>query len=172
VLQAARRGEYASVTLRRVKPGILERYFTQVGDIHRVNPEVKALVRFSQLNLSDPRKISLINNVDVIFCRNVMIYFSDEVKRRLVRHFFNTLRHGGYLYIGHAESLHRVSRAFKLVYFRNALVYRKETVPQASAADASGRDVVARGRTVHDSAASTARALDLLSKIKPVSVRK
>jgi hypothetical protein len=57
----------------------------------------------------------------------VMIYFSDDIKKQIVKGYYNSLRPGGYLYIGHAESLHGISKAFKLVYFKNGLVYFKET---------------------------------------------
>jgi len=165
VLHNARKGEYSGLTLRNIKPNLLERYFTKVDDKYRVRPEVKALVKYSHLNLNEPRKISMMSNMDVVFCRNVMIYFSDEVKKQLVRGFFNSLRPGGYLYIGHSETLHGISKAFKLVYFKNALVYRKEAVGTAiSTAAQAERTAVSAARTGAVGGAS--RALDLLSRIK------
>jgi chemotaxis protein methyltransferase CheR len=71
-------------------------------------------------------KMSLIKNVDIIFCRNVTIYFSDDVKRKITKFFYNSLVKGGYYFIGHSESLHGISKAFKLVYLKNGLVYKKE----------------------------------------------
>ncbi len=176
VLQRARRGEYTGLTLRGVKPHILTKYFTKVDDSYRVNPEIKAMVSFSHLNLNDARKISLNSNFDAIFCRNVMIYFSDEVKKQLVRGFFNSLRPGGYFYIGHSETLHGISKAFKLVYFKNALVYQKE----AAGTPVSDRKPVtaqaAPGMAAEFANASAnsgaARALDLLSRIKTPVVNK
>jgi len=171
VLPKARRGEYNGITLRNVKPDKLERYFTKVGEVHRVKPEVKALVKFSQINLNEDRKVAMLGSFDAVFCRNVMIYFSDEVKKRLVRGFFNALRPGGYFYIGHSETLHGISKAFKLVYFKNALVYRKEAsetvTPTATAAPA-----VATVGTAAGAAGGAARAMDLLSKIKPLTLKK
>ena len=176
VLRKARAAEYNGITLRNVKPNILERYFAKDGDIFRVKPEVKALVKFSHINLNEPRQISLNSNCDTIYCRNVMIYFSDEVKIQIVRGFYNALRPGGYFYVGHAETLHGISKAFKLVYLKNALVYQKE----AAAAGAAGKARAATGAAsvVATRAASTSasggatRALNLLSKIKPMAVKK
>ncbi len=173
VLQRARYGEYSGLTLRNVPPRLLERYFVKQGDMYRVKPEVRAMVKFSHMNLNEPRKVSMVSGMDVIFCRNVMIYFSDEVKKQLVRGFFNALNPGGYLYIGHSETLHGISKAFKLVYFKNALVYQKENVT----AESSSR---AKSQTVQASAVPTGvapgegatRALDLLSKIKRGAVKK
>ncbi|UCC43327.1 MAG: protein-glutamate O-methyltransferase CheR [Candidatus Zixiibacteriota bacterium] len=167
VLRKARQGEYAGMTLRNVRPEFLNRYFTKLGDSYRVKPEVKALVKFSHMNLNEPRKSYVISAADAIFCRNVMIYFSDGVRKQLVRGFYNALNPGGYFFIGHSETLHGISKAFKLVYLKNALVYQKEvagvagqprktTPPQEILACASG---------------GAQRALDLLSKIKPVTAR-
>ena len=126
-------------------------------------------MRFSNINLNDSRQVSLYSNFDVIFCRNVMIYFSEEVKRRLVRGFFNSLRPGGYLYIGHSETLHGISKAFKLVYLRNALVYQKDTIgvlPVGSVREtASDPAQIAAGINRRQDAA--ARASALLNSIKP-----
>ena len=168
VLQSARVAEYSGITLRNMKPALLERYFQEVNDKYRVKPEVKSLVKISHLNLNDPRKVSMMTNMDVVFCRNVMIYFSDEVKKNLVRGFFNSLRPGGYFYIGHSETLHGISKAFKLVYFKNALVYRKEAVVTAGGrADSAGAaDRVGAGAANGGKTGGASRALDLLSKIK------
>lgn len=168
VLHKARVGEYSGATLRNVKPEHLEKYFIKNGESYRIKPEVQALVKFSHTNLNDPRKISVITSMDVIFCRNVMIYFTDDVKRQLVRGFYNALRPGGYLYIGHAETLHGISKAFKLVYFKNALVYQKE---QVVAAKPSGTPAVMTTQA-SPATSGTSKALDLLSKIKPMTVGK
>ena len=175
VLQKARQGEYQGITLRNVRPDLLARYFTKSGEIYRVKPEVKSFVKFSHMNLNDPRKISLVGNFDVIFCRNVMIYFSDQVKKELVRRFFNTLKPGGYFYIGHSETLHGISKAFKLVYFKNALVYQKEAV--SGPAPAASTTATATRTTIPLKGAGAAnqgvnRALDLLKQIKPMTVKK
>ncbi|MBN1211744.1 MAG: protein-glutamate O-methyltransferase CheR [candidate division Zixibacteria bacterium] len=168
VLQRARNGEYSGITLRNVAPAILNRYFTKVGEMYRINPEAKSLVKFFHMNLNEGRRMNMMTGVDVIFFRNVMIYFSDEVKKQIIRGFYNSLKPGGFLYIGHSETLHGLSKAFRLVYFKNALVYRKEiqkaekeivhtTVFSGTAASTAG------------AAGGAKRAMDLLNKIKPMS---
>lgn len=169
VLQRARQGEYSGMTLRNCTPDILARYFTLSGEAYRIKPDVKMLVKFLHVNLNDPRQISMINNVDVIFCRNVMIYFSDDVKRQLVRGFYNALRPGGYYFIGHSETLHGISKAFKLVYFKNALVYQKEAAALTDqTATADGYRLTAE---MPSEISGARRAIELLSQIKPVAVR-
>jgi chemotaxis protein methyltransferase CheR len=126
VLRSGRCGLYSATAMRSVPQEMAAKYFTVDNDRYCVKPEVKDLVRFGHLNLNDRRKLSLYTNMDVIFCRNVMICFSDEAKRHLVRSFYNALRPGGYLFIGHSESLHGITRAFKLVYLDRSLAYMKE----------------------------------------------
>jgi chemotaxis protein methyltransferase CheR len=168
VLLKARKGAYSGMTLRNVPPDILSRYFIKSGEVYTVKPEVKNLVKFSHINLNEPRKLSLLTNMDSVFCRNVMIYFSDPVKKQIVRGFFNSLRPGGYFYIGHSETLHGISKAFKLVYFKNALVYHKEADLAAPPMHAKPDE-----ETVPIGAASGAsRAMDLLAKIKPTTVKR
>jgi hypothetical protein len=102
-----------------------------------------------------------------------MIYFSDEVKKQLVRGFYNSLNPGGYFYIGHSETLHGISKAFKLVYFKNALVYQKEAAAAAAASGATRTAATPEPVSQSTNLATTgaARALDLLSKIKQPSMR-
>lgn len=168
VLAVARQGEYTGITLRNLRPDMLSKYFTVTGDRYRVNADVRALVRFTHMNLNDPRKLSVMNNLDVIFCRNVMIYFSEDVKKQLVRGFYNALAPNGYFFIGHSETLHGISKAFKLVYFKQSLVYQKE----ATAADTPLAPSLAAGTGIVRSSAPAApitgasRAQALLGSIK------
>lgn len=175
VLQRARQGEYSGITLRNVKSAVLGRFFDQAGEAFRVKPEVKALVKFSHINLNEPRQMSMHSGFDAIFCRNVMIYFSDKVKRQIVRGYYNSLKPGGYFYIGHSETLHGISKAFKLVYFKNALVYQKEAVAGTSGSKSSlfSTPDAARPKSgTADASGGARRAIDLLSKIKPMTVKK
>jgi len=174
VLKTARVAEYSGATLRNVPPACLARHFDRLpgSETYRLNSGPKSLVRFSQINLNDPRQTARCTNMDIIFCRNVMIYFSEEVKKLVVRGYYNALRPGGYFFVGHSETLHGVSKAFKLVYFKNALVYQKEAMTNAS----TGTRQPAMGEkdrpnTAVDRAVGpgSARAIDLLSKIKPAA---
>jgi chemotaxis protein methyltransferase CheR len=85
-------------------------------------------VVFTHLNLLDRKRISLLGSMDVILCRNVMIYFDLEGKREVIRTFSEKLRAGGYLLLGHSESLINVSSAFELEHLHNDLVYRRPIV--------------------------------------------
>ncbi len=126
VLQAARKGIYHELTLRTTPQNYIDKYFTKKGNVYHINDNVKKLVKFSQINLLDQTKMSLMRDMDIVFCRNVTIYFSEDAKKKVVKSFYSSLVKGGYYFIGHAESLHGISKAFKLVYLKNGLVYQKE----------------------------------------------
>ncbi len=126
VLHTARRGVYKKSAHRASSPEMIAKYFVEEekGD-YRIVDRVKELVSFSYLNLLDPYKTSLISNMDVIFCRNVIIYFDKEAKRKVIESFHHKLREGGYLLLGHSESLINISNAFALRTLKNDMVYQK-----------------------------------------------
>jgi chemotaxis protein methyltransferase CheR len=126
VLQAARKGIYHELSLRTTPQYYADKYFTKKGNVFYLNDTPKKLVKFSQINLLDQAKMSLMKDVDIIFCRNVTIYFSEEAKKKVAKSFYTSLVKGGYYFIGHSESLHGISKSFKLVYMKNGLVYEKE----------------------------------------------
>jgi chemotaxis protein methyltransferase CheR len=126
VLHTARKGVYKKSAHRATSPDMLAKYFVvdEKGD-YRIADRVKALVSFSSVNLLDPHKTSLISNMDVIFCRNVIIYFDREAKKKVIESFYHKLREGGYLLLGHSESLINISSAFVLRTLKNDMVYQK-----------------------------------------------
>lgn len=126
VLHTARKGVYKKSAHRATSPDMLARYFAvdEKGD-YRVVDRVKELVSFSCLNLLDPYKTSLISHMDIIFCRNVIIYFDREAKKKVIGSFYQKLRDGGYLLLGHSESLINISNAFILRTLKNDMVYQK-----------------------------------------------
>lgn len=126
VLHTARKGVYKKNAHRATSPEMLSRYFLDEGrGDYRIIDRVRELVSFSYVNLLDPYKTSLIRDLDVIFCRNVIIYFDREAKRKVIESFSEKLREGGYLLLGHSESLINISNAFVLRTLRNDMVYQK-----------------------------------------------
>ncbi|HPS93656.1 MAG TPA: protein-glutamate O-methyltransferase CheR [Deltaproteobacteria bacterium] len=125
-LKSAKTASYSEYSLRGVPPEIKQRYFNAHDGMYQMNDDVSRLVELQYLNLSDTKRVQLMKGFDVIFCRNVLIYFDDAARKRFVSQLYDSLNHGGYLFIGHSESLHNISRAFKLVHFPGALGYKKE----------------------------------------------
>jgi chemotaxis protein methyltransferase CheR len=124
-LGSARRGAYGPYAMRHVSPLLLSRYFTVEDGLHCVKPEVKRLVRFAHINLFDSARVKLMKGMDIIFCRNCLIYFDDKAKKRVVDSFYDCLNPGGYLVIGFSESLHNVTRAFHPISSHKTVVYQK-----------------------------------------------
>ena len=129
-LNAAGRGVYSARSIRYVDGTWLHRYFESDGKQYRLNDEVKRSVRFSYSNLvQEPFPPTELRGQDVIFCKNVSIYFRPEVTRRLMHGLFEALNEGGYLFLGHSESLWHISDEFRLVEYDGAFCYRKITAP-------------------------------------------
>lgn len=125
VVQAARKGIYGKSSFRCTEERYIRRFFTQTEGGYRINDEVRELVTISHMNLFDENRLALLGRMDVIFCRNVIIYFDQNSKKRLIESFYNMLRNGGYLLLGHSESLMNVSTAFALKHLKNDMVYQK-----------------------------------------------
>ena len=125
-LKSAKAAAYGEYSLRAVPPEIKRKYFNANGGLYKINDDISSLVELQYLNLNDMKRVQLMKGFDIIFCRNVLIYFDDEARKRFVSQLYDNLNHGGYLFIGHSESLHNISRAFKLVHFPGALGYKKE----------------------------------------------
>ncbi len=127
VLTRARRGEYTPYALRTTPKHIIARYFTrQDNGNYLIHPEIKKRVYFEQMNLRDRALLRTLRRSHIIFCRNVLIYFDDVMKKRVVSSLYDNLLPGGYLFIGHSESLHSISRVFKPIHQPGVIVYRKE----------------------------------------------
>jgi len=126
VLAKARRGQYRENAFRATEPSLRERYFTREADNSwRISDEIRNRISFGRLNLYDESRVSLLGHLDVVFCRNVIIYFDDASKRIVVTNFYNRLAEGGYLLLGHSESLISLSTQFKLRHLKNDMVYQK-----------------------------------------------
>ncbi len=126
VLAKARAAKYKDYAIRNVPPNQLKKYFTKKDGVYLLNNEIKQYARFSQVNLFDTVAMRKIVQCDVIFCANVLIYFDTKAKQKVVSHLYNSLNRGGYLFIGYSESLHGVSKAFKLIHLAKAMAYYKE----------------------------------------------
>jgi chemotaxis protein methyltransferase CheR len=125
MIEQARRGVYSASSFRVTEEYHLQKYFTPAGNKREISPAVKELVRFRQLNLLELEQAGELTNLDVIFCRNVIIYFNQEAKRKLVAQFHRLLNDEGFLLLGHSESLMNLSTSFRLRHLRHDLVYQK-----------------------------------------------
>lgn len=126
VLHSARRGIYSESSFRAMPEEYRVRFFTKGDDgKSHVIDEVKKMVSFGKVNLLDGKMLSLVPDMDVIFCRNVIIYFDIETKKKVIENFYGKLYDLGYLLLGHSESLMSISTSFKLKHLKNDMVYQK-----------------------------------------------
>ena len=126
VLNHAAKARYGARSVHEVPPDYLERHFIHTGDTHTVRSSTASLVTLKHLNLHDRLAMRAMKNFDFVFCRNVLIYFDDRSRKMVVDHFYNALNPGGFLFLGHSESVGRISSAFKLKRLGGHLVYGKE----------------------------------------------
>ncbi len=125
VVTAARPGQYGASSFRATTDYFQRKYFREVEGKFVVRDDVKALCSFGQLNLLSTERFRVLGRCDVIFCRNVLMYLSAPARQRIVEAFYDALNPGGYLLLGHSESLLNVTTRFDLVHLSNDLVYRR-----------------------------------------------
>jgi chemotaxis protein methyltransferase CheR len=128
-LEKARKGVYQHNSFRGLAPEMKARHFSTAGTAAQVKEPIRRLVTFRRGNLVEPASFEGLAPLDAIFCRNVLIYFSDAMILRAVRIFRNILAPGGYLCLGHAESLSRITDLFQPVRFQGAMVYQASSAP-------------------------------------------
>jgi chemotaxis protein methyltransferase CheR len=137
-LKHAERGVYSGRSLGSVNQEQLAAHFTKSQNGHQVKPRLRKLVTFAQINLASA---VYVGRMDMIFCMNVLIYFSEERRRALVQRFYDTLEPGGYLFLGHSESISKMPVKFQAIVLNDCILYRKPT-----AEELQKPELVAEGR--------------------------
>jgi chemotaxis protein methyltransferase CheR len=117
---------YGYRSVNEVPDEYRHKYLVQAGEEWVVRRRTAELVQVRHLNLQDRMAMRAMRGFDFIFCRNVLIYFDDASRKAVIDHFYNALNPGGYIFLGHSESIGRVTTAFKLKRFETHLVYVKE----------------------------------------------
>jgi len=125
MLGRCRKGVYRETSFRETEARLRERYFREKEGRYEVSADVRKEIDFVQINLLDPARVALLGKMDVVLCRNVIIYFDLETKKQVMSLFHEKLVPGGFLLLGHAESLINVTNAFELSQLREDLVYRR-----------------------------------------------
>jgi len=126
VLSMARAARYPQSAFRATDKRYMDRYFRKVDELkYELTDEIKQMVTFGHLNLLDSLGLSLVGQNDVIFCRNVMIYFDEPVRKTVLKNLYRRLRPRGYLLLGHSESLLNMTTEFEVIALKNDLVYRR-----------------------------------------------
>jgi len=126
VLKVARRGVYDRRSVKDVPQAYLKEYFTAPSaEEYAISQNIKDMVAFEHLNLMDRKALRYEEDYDFVFCRNVLIYFDDVSRKQVVDKFYGMLRRGGFIFLGHAESLSRISTAFRIRRLNEQIVYQR-----------------------------------------------
>lgn len=126
VIHKARDGRYMSASFRSAPKDLRARYFSLAADGRwSVNPSVRSHCSFGQLNLIDRERFGILGKFDVVFCRNVLIYFSTALRPMVIDAFYDSLNDDGHLFLGHSESLLNIRTRFDCVHLERGVVYRR-----------------------------------------------
>ena len=125
ILEQARAGLYSARSVNHVPPAYLEKYFRRSVRGYQICDDLRGAVEFTRVNLMDPADTRAYRNFDVIFCRNLLIYFDDLSRKQAAETFFDALKPGGFICLGHSESMSRISSLYKIRRFPEAIVYQK-----------------------------------------------
>src|SRR6266436_385312 len=137
-LKTAERATYQGRSIACVSEKQLAAHFVEAGGGYQVRPRLRKMVSFAQMNLA---AAVYVGRMDMIFCMNVLIYFSEERRRALVQRFYDTLEPGGYLFLGHSESISKMPVKFQAIVLNDCILYRKPT-----AEELQKPELVAEGR--------------------------
>lgn len=121
-IKQAETGHYGSRSLGKLSEKQLAAHFAPAAGDLQVKPRIRRMVTFAQMNLTQG---VYVGRMDVIFCMNVLIYFSEERRHALVQRFYDALEPGGYLFLGHSESLSKVPVKFQAIVLNDCILYRK-----------------------------------------------
>ncbi|MDY7579167.1 protein-glutamate O-methyltransferase CheR [Herbaspirillum sp. RTI4] len=125
ILEQARRGMYSARSIKHLPKAYFLKYFRQVDDQFQLSADMRSAVEFTHVNLMDPKDVRPYRNFDVIFCRNLLIYFDDVSRKQAAETFYDALRPEGFICLGHSESMSRISSLYKIRKFSEAIVYQK-----------------------------------------------
>ena len=125
ILNKARQGLYSPRAVAQLPARFLQKYFTRSGETYQICDDLRQAVEFTRVNLSERADTRPYRNFDVVFCRNLLIYFDDVSRKSAAETFFDALNPGGFICLGHSESMSRISALYKVRKFPDAIVYQK-----------------------------------------------
>jgi len=131
-LKQAENGIYSGRSIASVNEKQLATHFSPAGEGQQVRSRLRKMVSFAPVNLASA---VYVGRMDVIFCMNVMIYFTEERRRALVQRFYETLEPGGYLFLGHSESISKMPVKFQAIVLNDCILYRKPTAEESHKAE-------------------------------------
>lgn len=130
IIAQARRGLYSDRSIQHLPANLLEKYFRHNREGYQICDDLRQAVEFTKVNLMKPSDVRGYREFDIIFCRNLLIYFDDLSRRQAADTFYDALNPGGFLCLGHSESMSRVSSLYQVRKFSDAVIYQKSMEAQ------------------------------------------
>jgi len=125
-LEKAKRGIYSERSVQDLPKHILQKYFTYLGNgDYQICEDLRNSIEFTKVNIVDPKETKRYRGFDIVFCRNLLIYFDDLSRKLAVENIYDAMNPGGFICLGHSESMSRISPIFKIRKFPEAIVYQK-----------------------------------------------
>lgn len=126
VLQRCERGRYSKRSVHQLPPAVLAKHFKALGDNDfQISTDLREAVCFRRVNVCSPMEMRSYRDFDIVFCRNMLIYFDDVSRLHAVTALYDALRPGGFVFLGHSESMSRITSLFSVRRFQDAIVYQK-----------------------------------------------
>ncbi|QFY42896.1 protein-glutamate O-methyltransferase CheR [Candidatus Methylospira mobilis] len=125
IISRAQLGHYSPRSVQHLPPHLLDKYFTMSAGNYQINDDINQSVEFTRVNLMNLADVRAYRGFDIVFCRNLLIYFDELSRRQAADTFFDALNPGGFVCLGHSESMSRTSSLFRVRKFPEAIVYQK-----------------------------------------------
>ena len=125
VIEKAKKAKYSDRSIHAIPPGLVAKYFKKDGMFNQFSEDIKGAVDFKVVNIFDKTDIRKLGKFDIIFSRNMLIYFDDASRKEVAMTFYDMLKPNGYVLLGHAEYMSRIVSVFKVKKVNDTLVYQK-----------------------------------------------
>jgi chemotaxis protein methyltransferase CheR len=125
VIEKGKKGKYSERSIHAIPPRIIKRWFRKVGSSYELVEDIIGTVNFQKVNVFDYLQMRKLGKFDVIFSRNMLIYFDDASRKKVAMTFYDMLNPGGYICLGHAEYMSRIVSVFEAKKVASTLIYQK-----------------------------------------------
>ncbi len=126
VLEKAKKGIYGKRSVKNIPKSILQKYFVTLNNNkYQIISDIRDVIEFKKINVCNILETKKMRNFDIIFCRNLLIYFDDTSRLKVATSFYDSLNLGGFIFLGHSESMSRICSLFKVRKFKHCIAYQK-----------------------------------------------
>ncbi len=125
VIRKGKEGRYTPRSVHAIPPSLIDKYFVKNGMYYNISEDIKGAIHLQVANVFDKEQMRKLGKFDIIFSRNMLIYFNDASQKEVAMTFYNMLNSGGYVFLGHAEHMSRMVSVYKPVKHGPTLIYQK-----------------------------------------------